>query len=127
MKKELKYLTDKTHRILKVQWATYKSDGELDNVKMYDKCNDWSAFKALLIEQFSGKTLAQLDEDHEHDAIKVGIELLAEKRGLEYTTQWDSVYIAIPLEDKKLMEFVEKYKPSWLEDKKRMSFWITKK
>lgn len=124
MNKELKYLTDKTHRILKVQWATYKSDGELDNVKMYEKCNDWLDFKTLLIETFSGTTLKDLGF---LEPFERGFELLADKRGFQKTTQWDSVYIAVPLEDKELMEFVEKYKPSWLEDKKRMSFWITKK
>lgn len=125
MSKELKYLTDKTHRILKVQWATYKSDGELDNIKMYSKCNDWTTFKTLLIEKFS--EITTLNELGFLEPYEKGFELLAEKRGLQKTTQWDCVYIAVPLEDKELMEFVEKHKPSWLEDKKRMSFWIKKK
>lgn len=127
--------TDKTHKIYRFDtWCNDIKDQQKALEETYKRGAIYHDFRQQLIDKFSSKTYDELDNLYGLFANKpvsykknwlfntsdIGIDMLSEERNIYTENQWMYWYLAIPLEQKEMIDFVDEIKPFFVSNKKMM-------
>ena len=124
--------TDKTHKIYRFDpWCNTIKDQQKALQETYKRGGVFNDFQHQLINKFCSKKYDELvdlywtcqqkyKKNWLFNANEIGIDMLSEEYNIYTENQWMYWYIAIPLEQKEMIDFVDEIKPSFVTTKKMM-------